>query len=579
MRPTLPIVYLLISYGLMVLVSGTPFVPIVAVLSTLIGVTYIAIIARLWFFPQHPERSVGIAILLFASGLWINFILTFIPHPPEVDSAANLTLTVFLALTAIAFARLIDWSSIRHARLFYIDGILLFGMVFVFGYTIILRHLPTFARSDIEFVAMLGYAISFIAQLFFFLILYATGLWGPAHQRLIVAMMVFIVANLGYYTFFLRNELVYAACFFPFYAVSLYELALYFKDVPPKQPARDQLGRPYLPYISLIVLLTGVTFLSMAQDVYFPTLIVMFSLFTFRQFFSERVNRRLLTELETFEVDLTHRIDRHTAQLELRKEEYRRLFLAHPQPIVRFDGNGHEKAMNPAAERYFPNGYVPDALVDQLFATFLKLETGEKQLVMRPVDGQTFEATLIPIPDDPDRYVILSDVTEALSQEKWLQELGYHDALTALPNRRYFEDHLGAKLSTLTEGSLLFIDLDGFKQINDHYGHDAGNYVLQETARRLQLDLMPDDLAARLGGDEFIVFLARSRAETITYAEDVLLRLNDPFFFGAHAMQVTPSIGIVRYPDDGRTTSLLLIRADEAMYTVKQAEKNAYRFK
>ena len=321
------------------------------------------------------------------------------------------------------------------------------------------------------------------------------------------------------------------------------------------------------------------TFLPLAQDVYFPTLIILFSLFTFRQFFSERLNRRLLNELETFEVDLTHRIDRHTAQLELRKEEYRRLFLAHPQPIIRFDGNGYEKAMNPAAERYFPHGYVPDALADQLIAAFLKLETGEKQLLMRPVDGRTFEVTLIPIPDEADLYVILSDLTEALSQEKWLQELGYHDALTALPNRRYFEDHLGAQLATLTEGSLLFIDLDGFKQINDRYGHDAGDYVLQETARRLQLDLTQNDVAARLGGDEFIVFLARSRTETITYAENVLLRLNDPFFFDATAMQVTPSIGIARYPEDGRTTSLLLIRADEAMYTVKQEEKNAYRFK
>ena len=68
-------------------------------------------------------------------------------------------------------------------------------------------------------------------------------------------------------------------------------------------------------------------------------------------------------------------------------------------------------------------------------------------------------------------------------------------------------------------------------------------------------------------------FTARSRAETINYAENVLLRLNDPFFFDSTAMQVTPSIGIARYPEDGRTTSLLLIRADEAMYTVKQEER------
>lgn len=161
-------------------------------------------------------------------------------------------------LTAIAFARLIDWSSIRHARLLYIDGVLLSGMVFVFSYTVILMFLPTFARSDIEFIAMLGYAVRFIVQIFFFLILYATGLRGSAHKRLIRAMMLFIVTNLGYYTFFLRDQLTYTACFFPFYAISLFNLAVYFKGVPPKQTARNRLGRSYLTYISLLVLLTGI---------------------------------------------------------------------------------------------------------------------------------------------------------------------------------------------------------------------------------------------------------------------------------------------------------------------------------
>ena len=151
--------------------------------------------------------------------------------------------------------------------------------------------------------------------------------------------------------------------------------------------------------------------------------------------------------------------------------------------------------------------------------------------------------------------------------------------LTRLPNRRYFEDFLQERLTQIDAGSLLFVDLDGFKQVNDSYGHDAGDYVLQETANRLRLHLEEHEVAARLGGDEFIVFLPRSKAETIRYTENLIDQLNQPFWFQGTAMSITPSIGIARYPEDGATTSLLLIRADEAMYSVKQHEKNAYRFK
>ena len=133
-------------------------------------------------------------------------------------------------------------------------------------------------------------------------------------------------------------------------------------------------------------------------------------------------------------------------------------------------------------------------------------------------------------------------------------------------------------MTQIEAGSLLFIDLDGFKQVNDRYGHDAGDYVLQETANRLRLHLREHEVAARLGGDEFIVFLPRSKSETVRYTEDLINQLNQPFLFHGTAISVTPSIGIARYPEDGVTTSLLLIQADEAMYSVKQHEKNAYRF-
>nr|WP_251055881.1 MULTISPECIES: GGDEF domain-containing protein [unclassified Exiguobacterium] len=156
--------------------------------------------------------------------------------------------------------------------------------------------------------------------------------------------------------------------------------------------------------------------------------------------------------------------------------------------------------------------------------------------------------------------------------------MGYHDSLTHLPNRRYFEEQLYLTLPTLEYGSLLFIDLDGFKQINDTYGHDVGDLVLQETASRLQSMTTSTDLVARLGGDEFLIFIQASASETRQFAEHVLEVLNHPFYIQTHTLQVTPSIGISLYPEDGKSSEQLLIRADEAMYHIKKTEKNNFLF-
>lgn len=155
--------------------------------------------------------------------------------------------------------------------------------------------------------------------------------------------------------------------------------------------------------------------------------------------------------------------------------------------------------------------------------------------------------TIIDIPDQQRYFVILADITEDYQQEVWLERMGYHDSLTHLPNRRYFEEQLYLTLPTLEYGSLLFIDLDGFKQINDTYGHDVGDLVLQETASRLQSMTMSTDLVARLGGDEFLIFIQASASETRQFAEHVLEVLNHPFYIQTHTLQVTPSIGISLY--------------------------------
>ena len=575
------ILYLGLIYLVLFMTFDSFITPVIAGIGTLIGLSYCARLAYLHFLkpPQHPYRLIGQAVLLFWLGLVINFILALLPdrwHPVWSDALANGILTLFLFMTALVLFRLIDWSSFQQNRLLYLDGFILFGMVFVFSYVLILRRLPDFARTPFELVAMTIYCCCFSALLLAFLMLYTTGLRGQRHQLLVQAVSLFCVTNLSYYIFLIRDQLELAAFFSPLYPVSLWGIILYFRDAPPVTSGRRELSRPYLPYISLISLLIWITFFDVPQIVYTLAITILFSLFLMRQVLSERLNRQLLQEHEVVQLDLAHRVKEQTALLEIRKEEYRRLFLDHPQPILQVTRTGVLQVMNPAAHAKFDE-HISKRLLDQLQQEISGLENSLK-LVLQD-NSLTYETTLIPVPNHEYVYVLLSDITEKLEQQQWLEELGYHDVLTRLPNRRYFEDFLQERLTQIEAGSLLFVDLDGFKQVNDSYGHDAGDYVLQETANRLRLHLAEHEVAARLGGDEFIVFLPRSKAETIRYTENLIDQLNQPFWFQGTAMSITPSIGIARYPEDGATTSLLLIRADEAMYSVKQHEKNAYRFK
>ncbi|RDB33251.1 diguanylate cyclase domain-containing protein [Exiguobacterium sp. RIT594] len=580
-RPYATSLYLLLTYLILALTFDQTWTCAIAGSITLIGLSFCSWSAFVHFLrrPNHPYRRIGQAIVLFWLGIVINSVLASLPdrfHPIWSDAFANVTLTLFLFLTAMTLAQLIDWSSFRQHRLLYLDGFILFGMSFVFGYVMILQDVPDFARNTVELIAMTIYSLCFMALILFSLILYTTGLSDTVrHRTLIQAIALFCVANFGYYTFLIRDQLDLAAFFLPLYPLSLFGLIRYFRCVPVSTTRKYTLSRPYLPYVSLMLLLVWISFFQVPLLVYVLSIALLFSLFLIRQYFSERLNRRLLEEYEVIQLDLAQQVKEQTSLLELRKEEYRRLFLDHPEPILQVNRTGTLQTMNPPALQHFGQ-QLPEYLSSQLRREVGRLEISRKLLLHEGT--KTYDTTLIPVPDHEYVYVLLSDITETLEQQQWLEELGYHDALTRLPNRRYFEDFLQDRLTQIEAGSLLFIDLDGFKQVNDRYGHDAGDYVLQETANRLRLHLREHEVAARLGGDEFIVFLPRSKSETVRYTEDLINQLNQPFLFHGTAISVTPSIGIARYPEDGVTTSLLLIQADEAMYSVKQHEKNAYRF-
>ena len=182
--------------------------------------------------------------------------------------------------------------------------------------------------------------------------------------------------------------------------------------------------------------------------------------------------------------------------------------------------------------------------------------------------------------DHQFRIAIAHDITERKQMEQQLHYLAGHDVLTELPNRTLFFGHFQTSLSLARrEGahlSLLFIDIDGFKHVNDNYGHLVGDKLLKRIAQRLRTCVRQSDTVGRFGGDEFIVVLngIDSLDNVLVIAENIRAELERPYQFEQYNLQLSPSIGVARYPDNGEDEQQLLKHADQAMYKAKNAGGN-----
>ena len=172
---------------------------------------------------------------------------------------------------------------------------------------------------------------------------------------------------------------------------------------------------------------------------------------------------------------------------------------------------------------------------------------------------------------------------ELEEQNKKLNHLAHHDVLTSLPNRLLFLDRLDQSIKLAkrhnTQVSVLFLDLDRFKEINDTYGHEAGDKLLIEITHRLELCVREYDTIARLGGDEFTVIIEGSENKKIVdILQNIIDKIKDPIFVNGNTLYTTFSIGISSFPEDGDSTEILLRNADTAMYKAKERGRNTYAF-
>jgi diguanylate cyclase (GGDEF)-like protein len=164
-----------------------------------------------------------------------------------------------------------------------------------------------------------------------------------------------------------------------------------------------------------------------------------------------------------------------------------------------------------------------------------------------------------------------------------LESMALHDALTGLPNRRLLMDRLAlaiahARRNTSTM-AVMFLDLDGFKQINDTLGHDTGDTLLRLVADRLVAAVREEDTVARMGGDEFVIGLWESgHADGVArLASKVIQAVSQPYRIQGHDVRITASVGVGIYPMHGEDVETLMKRADLALYEAKRAGKNNYR--
>jgi diguanylate cyclase (GGDEF)-like protein/PAS domain S-box-containing protein len=293
--------------------------------------------------------------------------------------------------------------------------------------------------------------------------------------------------------------------------------------------------------------------------------------------------------------------------LELENIKSHKILEMAAEGIISIDTKGNIQSFNRAAQKMF--GYNETEVVgrnvsmlmppphreshDQYLSRYLR--TGEAHAIGKTRELQGLRKDGMPFPMEISVNEIKSggvhvftavmrDISEKKLAQKRIEQLAHYDELTNLPNRRLFYDRLGQAISQAKRNrrsiALLYVDLDGFKHVNDTKGHHMGDLLLMQTAERLRLCVRESDTLARLGGDEFTVLLndAHEREHVEMVANKIINSIDQPFNLEGQTARISASVGIARYPDEAQTAGTLLIVADKAMYAAKASGKNTYRF-
>lgn len=304
--------------------------------------------------------------------------------------------------------------------------------------------------------------------------------------------------------------------------------------------------------------------------------------------------------------DITERnnAEKQRAQMEGR---YRALLEAVPDAMVVVNQAGDIVLLNVQAERQF--GYQPNELVGHRVKNIIPVGFAERLLAdtQRSAEdasgqqmgsgieliGRRKDGSAVPIEillsslEGPDGTLVMAairDITARKNADAQMIHFAQHDFLTGLPNRMLLNDRIGQAIALAPRHdkrvAVLFLDLDGFKHINDSLGHPIGDRLLQSVAKRLEQCVRDSDTVSRQGGDEFVVLLSEAEQweEVAVIAGRLLQAVAEAHLIHLHDLHVTTSIGVSVYPDDGVDAETLIKNADTAMYQAKENGRQSYQF-
>jgi diguanylate cyclase (GGDEF)-like protein/PAS domain S-box-containing protein len=286
--------------------------------------------------------------------------------------------------------------------------------------------------------------------------------------------------------------------------------------------------------------------------------------------------------------------------LKRREESFRLLFDANPMPMMVCEAATlHIVAVNAAAIALY--GFTGEEILQKRITDFHAPDESERlDAIMRGVEAdceartvwhqQTASGTehhvliyVRVLHEGASRRLLLTiaDVSDRIRAEAHATHLAHHDALTGLPNRMQFRNRLEAALETAARGgeelAVHYLDLDGFKPVNDTFGHAAGDLLLKQVAERLKSVLDAGDLVARLGGDEFAILQQASAARATEVANRCIRALEKPFGIENRQIGISVSIGIAVAPENGLDPDELMSAADTALYQAKASGKSTWR--
>jgi diguanylate cyclase (GGDEF)-like protein/PAS domain S-box-containing protein len=243
----------------------------------------------------------------------------------------------------------------------------------------------------------------------------------------------------------------------------------------------------------------------------------------------------------------------------------------------------HPSAFSPPAQ---PDGSLSVDKANQMMTDALQTGHFQQEWLCRRFDGEEFPVeilcSVIPWKEEKILYMVWRDITERKRIEEAIRHLAYHDVLTGLPNRMLFTDRLVLAIAQAKRHqrtmAVMMLDLDGFKTINDTYGHHIGDQLLQGVGDRLSRTLREGDTLARLGGDEFMILLPviKEAANSSQIADKILSAFREPFICEGNELFTSTSMGIAVYPGDGDDMDALMKHADTAMYRAKGMGRNRH---